>query len=207
MAAQPSAAQDLEGTLKYYEAAGKVIPTQETAETAVRDLLLSMGEDPARNGLLETPARVCKALREMTEGYRMDPAVILSKTFAESYDEVVILRDIAFTSLCEHHLLPFIGTVDIGYIPGKVVGLSKLARLVDCFAKRLQMQERLARQIAGALELHLEAKGVAVVIRGTHACMSCRGVRKPGSEMITSLMLGVFRDHPEARAEFLQLCR
>jgi GTP cyclohydrolase I len=150
---------------------------------------------------------VVKALREMTAGYKDDPAVVLGKTFEETYDELILLKDIPFTSLCEHHLLPFTGTVDVGYIPGKVVGLSKLARLVDCFAKRLQMQERLTRQIGEALEQHLEARGVGVVVRGQHSCMACRGVRKSGSTMITSVMLGALRENSSARAEFLALCR
>lgn len=176
-------------------------------EDSVIRLLESIGEDPKRDGLRETPARVVRSLREMTVGYQQSAKEILSKVFDESHDEVVILKDIPFTSLCEHHLLPFTGTVDIGYIPGKLVGLSKLARLVDCFSQRLQLQERLTRQIAEAIDQHLEAKGTAVVVKARHGCMSCRGVRKPGSEMVTSAMLKVFRDNPTARAEFLHLCK
>lgn len=176
-------------------------------EDAVVRLLQFIGEDVGRDGLKETPARVCKALNEMTQGYFQDPGEILSKTFDESYDEVVVLKGIPFTSLCEHHLLPFIGTADVGYIPGKVVGLSKLARLVDCFAMRLQLQERMTRQIADSLMTHLNAKGAAVIVRAVHSCMACRGIKKAGAEMVTSAMLGLFRDDPKARGEFLELCR
>lgn len=187
---------------------GKLYPSASEAEAAVRTLLLYIGEDPIRPGLRDTPGRVVKALREMTEGYQKDPKVILSKVFEQTYDEMVIVRGITFDSLCEHHLLHFSGTVDIGYIPSKdgVVGLSKLARLVDCFARRLQIQEHLTTQIAHAIQEHLEPSGVAVVVRATHSCMSCRGVRKSNSEMVTSCMLGVLRDMPAARAEFLSLC-
>ena len=136
-----------------------------------------------------------------------DPAKILSTTFNEPCDEMVMLTNIAFTSLCEHHLLPFTGTVDIGYIPGKVVGLSKLARLVDCFATRLQIQERLTAQIADSVEGYLEAQGVAVIVRGHHACMSCRGVRKSGATMVTSAMRGLLKNDSTARAEFLELIK
>lgn len=176
-------------------------------EDAVVRLLEGIGEDPKREGLVETPRRVRRALTEMTEGYGQDPAAILSKTFDEPYDEIIVLKAIPFTSLCEHHLLVFEGTVDIGYLPGKVVGLSKLARLVDCFSRRLQIQERLTRQLAESIVQHLEARGVGVVVRAIHSCLSCRGIRKSGSTMVTSAMLGVFRDKPECRAEFLALCR
>ncbi len=191
----------------YYRASGQIQASEENAENAVRILLYHIGEDPTRNGLLDTPRRVAKAYREMTVGYKQDPAQILSVTFEEQYDEVIILRNTPFVSLCEHHCLPFIGAVDIGYLPGKVVGLSKLARLVDCFAKRLQIQERMTKEIAGAISDHLQAKGVAVVVRAEHSCMACRGVQKPGASMITSVMTGIFRDKSEARAEFLSLSR
>ncbi len=191
----------------WFKAGGKTLPSQGIAEEAVSTLLQLIGEDPQRNGLRETPSRVCKALLEMTAGYKEKPEEILGKVFEDSYDEIVILKGISFTSLCEHHLLPFIGTADVGYLPGKVVGLSKLARLVDCFARRLQLQERMTRQIAEALIEHLSAKGAAVVIRAVHSCMACRGVKKSGAEMITSAMLGVFRDEAKARSEFLELCR
>lgn len=189
---------------------GRLEPTIYTAEEAVRFLLAYIGEDPTRNGLVDTPARVVRALKEMTSGYKEKPEEILSKVFEESYDEVVIVRDIPFSSLCEHHMLAFSGTCDIGYVPAKdkgVVGLSKLARLVDCFSKRLQVQEKLTRQIAEAIQQHLEPVGAAVVIRATHGCMSCRGVKKSGVTMLTSVMLGCFRDQSSARSEFLSLCR
>lgn len=181
--------------------------TKEDAEAAVATLLKWVGQDPARDGLRGTPGRVARALREMTAGYSEDPAAILGTVFSETYDEVVVVRGIAFTSLCEHHLLPFTGTADVAYIPGKVVGLSKLARLVDCFSRRLQVQERMTRQVAEAIAQHLDAVGVAVVVRAMHSCMACRGVRKAGAEMVTSAMLGAFRTDRAARAEFLALCR
>jgi GTP cyclohydrolase I len=176
-------------------------------EDAVVRLLEWVGEDPARDGLIDTPKRVVKAFREMTVGYADSPAEILSRTFDEPCDEMIVVSDIAYTSLCEHHMLPFTGSVDIGYVPGKVVGLSKLARLVDCFSRRLQIQERLTNQIADAITKYLEPEGVAVVVRGNHACMSCRGVRKAEATMVTSAMRGAMRDNPETRAEFLNLCR
>lgn len=177
-------------------------------EDAVVRLIEGVGENPLREGLLETPKRVVKALREMTEGYQQSAEQILSTVFTEEgCDEIVLLRGISFVSMCEHHLLPFIGTADVGYLPqqGKVVGLSKLARLVDCFSRRLQLQERLTMQIGNALMTYLKAKGAAVVIRAQHSCMGCRGVRKQGAEMVTSAMLGVFREDPKARSEFMAL--
>lgn len=175
-------------------------------EEAVAALLRVIGEDPSRNGLLETPRRVVKALREMTGGYGEDPAAILSKTFEETSDELIILRNVEFYSICEHHLLPFYGTASVGYLPGAVVGISKLARLVDCYARRLQIQERLTRQIADAIALHLRARGTAVIIKAHHLCMGCRGVRQPSTELITSAMLGTLREDAVTRGEFLQLC-
>ena len=173
---------------------------------AVRRLIRVTGEDPDRDGLLETPRRVVAALRDMTSGYRDDPAQILSTTFQVSHDELVVLRGIRFSSLCEHHLLPFMGTAAVGYLPGgRVIGLSKLARLVHCFARRLQVQERMTEQIASALMEHADALGAGVVVRGHHCCMGCRGVRQPDSEMVTSCMLGVMRDRPAARAELLAM--
>ena len=177
------------------------------AEKAVATLLRFIGEEPERDGLRDTPARVVKAWREMTAGYAEDPAEILSRTFDESSDELVILRGISFYSTCEHHLLPFYGQAVVGYLPGKVVGISKLARLVECFAKRLQVQERMTRQIAEAVETHLEARGVGVVLRAHHLCMGCRGVRQEETEMVTSSMLGTLRTDATSRAEFLKLCR
>ena len=175
------------------------------AEEAVATLLRYIGEQPERDGLRDTPARVVKAWREMTAGYAEDPAEILSRTFDESSDELVILRGISFYSTCEHHLLPFYGQAVVGYLPGKVVGISKLARLVECFAKRLQVQERMTRQIAEAVETHLEARGVGVVLRAHHLCMGCRGVRQEETEMVTSSMLGTLRSDPTTRGEFLRL--
>lgn len=175
----------------------------EDIEDAITTLLRYIGEDPDRDGLRETPARVVRAWREMTSGYDDDPAVILSRTFDESSDEMIILRAISFYSICEHHLLPFYGTATVGYLPGKVVGISKLARLVECFARRLQIQERMTRQIAEAIETHLEARGVGVILRAHHLCMGCRGVRQEETEMVTSCMLGTLRSDSTSRSEFL----
>ncbi|HEY6212863.1 MAG TPA: GTP cyclohydrolase I FolE [Vicinamibacterales bacterium] len=180
-------------------------PTNAAAEEAVATLLRFIGEEPERDGLRDTPARVVKAWREMTAGYDDDPAEILSRTFDESSDEMIILRGITFHSTCEHHMLPFYGQAVVGYLPGKVVGISKLARLVHCFARRLQIQERMTRQIADAIETHLEARGVGVVLRAHHLCMGCRGVRQEETEMVTSAMLGTLRSDPTTRAEFLRL--
>ena len=179
--------------------------SDKAAEEAVGTVLRYIGEDPGRDGLVDTPGRVVRAWREMTAGYREDPAEILGRTFEEECDEMVILSGVSFYSTCEHHLLPFYGTGSIGYLPGKVVGISKLARLVNCFARRLQIQERLTREIADAIETHLEARGVAVVIRAHHLCMGCRGVKQPGTDMITSAMRGVLRNDAVARSEFLRL--
>jgi GTP cyclohydrolase I len=175
------------------------------AEEAISTLLRFIGEEPERDGLRDTPARVVKAWREMTAGYAEAPAEILARTFEESSDEMIILRGISFYSTCEHHLLPFYGEAVVGYLPGKVVGISKLARLVECFAKRLQIQERMTRQIAEAVETHLEARGVGVVLRAHHLCMGCRGVRQEETEMVTSSMLGKLRSDPASRSEFLKL--
>lgn len=175
---------------------------------AVRRLLQHIGEDPNREGLLDTPKRVVKAMAEMTVGYHDDPAAILSTVFEEQHDQMVVLEGIEFTSLCEHHLLPFVGTATVGYIPaGRVVGLSKLARIVECFARRLQVQERMTDQIAGAIQQELEPRGVGVVIRAHHSCMGCRGVRKPAALMTTSSLAGLIKDDPAARAEFLSFSR
>jgi len=172
-------------------------------ENAITTLLRYIGEDPSRDGLRDTPARVARAWREMTNGYDDDPAAILGRTFDESSDEMIILRGISFYSTCEHHLLPFYGTATVGYLPGKVVGISKLARLVECFARRLQIQERMTRQIAEAIETHLEARGAAVILRAHHLCMGCRGVRQEETEMVTSCMLGTLRSDATSRSEFL----
>ncbi len=180
-------------------------PTDSAASEAVTTILRFIGEDPSRDGLADTPERVLRAWREMTSGYGDDPAEILARTFDETSDEMVVLRNISFHSTCEHHLLPFYGEVSVGYLPGKVVGISKLARLVDCFARRLQIQERLTRQIADSIEEHLDARGVGVIVRAHHLCMGCRGVRQQNTEMVTSSMLGTLRSDPMARAEFLRL--
>lgn len=180
-------------------------PGEAAAEEAVSTLLRFIGEEPERDGLRDTPARVVKAWREMTSGYDDDPAEILSRTFDESSDEMIILRGISFFSTCEHHMLPFYGQAVVGYLPGKVVGISKLARLVTCFARRLQIQERMTRQIAEAIETHLDARGVGVVLRAHHLCMGCRGVRQEETEMVTSSMLGTLRSDSTTRAEFLRL--
>ncbi len=177
-----------------------------TPEQAVRTLLDAIGEDPDREGLLDTPKRVVKSLKEMTSGYAMEPAEALGTTFSEKHDSLIILKGVRFTSLCEHHMLPFIGTASVAYIPGeRIVGLSKLARIVEVFAKRLQVQERMTEQIANAIDEHIEPRGVGVVIRGHHSCMSCRGVRQQDSEMVTSCMLGLLREDPQARNELLTL--
>ncbi|MGE0131913.1 MAG: GTP cyclohydrolase I FolE [Blastocatellales bacterium] len=180
----------------------------ELAVECVRFLINYLGEDSERDGLLRTPERVVSALCEMTAGHAEDPAQILGTTFDEYSDEMIIVRGVKFTSLCEHHLLPFIGSCDLAYLPSsRVVGLSKLPRLVLAFARRLQIQERMTRQIAEAIQEHLDARGVAVIIKAQHLCMACRGVKQPSAEMITSAMLGVFRDNEAARNEFLQLTR
>ena len=182
-------------------------PTETAAEEAVGTILRFIGEDTTRDGLIDTPSRVVRAWREMTAGYSEDPAEILARTFDESSDEMIVLRGITFHSLCEHHLLPFYGTASVGYLPGRVVGISKLARLVHCFARRLQIQERMTRQIAEAIEQHLDARGTGVVIRAHHLCMGCRGVRQEETEMVTSSMLGTLRSNATSRAEFFRLCK
>lgn len=175
---------------------------------AVRSILEAVGEDPDREGLRDTPARVARMYAELCEGLRKDPRRDLKALFHECYDEVVLVKGIPFHSLCEHHLLPFIGQVHIGYIPnGQVLGLSKLARIVDSLAHRPQVQERLTNQIAEILGRELKPKGVAVVIEATHTCMTIRGVKKPGTSVTTSAMLGYFRRNPATRAEFMALIR
>ncbi|AMN42394.1 GTP cyclohydrolase I FolE [Rhodoplanes sp. Z2-YC6860] len=181
-------------------------PSRSEAEDAVRVLLRWAGDDPRREGLAGTPGRVARAFEEWFSGYQQDPRQYLSRTFEEvaGYDEIVALRDIPFESHCEHHLAPIIGKAHIAYLPRRrVVGISKLARLVDVYAKRLQIQEKMTAEIAACLDKVLQPMGVAVVIEGTHQCMTTRGVHKPGVSMVTSRMLGVFRDQPETRQEFL----
>jgi len=181
-------------------------PSRAEAEAAVRILLRWAGDDPDREGLRSTPSRVVRAYEEWFSGYNDDPREYLKRTFEETggYDEVVVLRDIRFESHCEHHLAPIIGRVHIGYLPkNRVVGISKLARLVDVFARRLQIQEKMTAEIAACLDAVLKPHGVAVVTEAAHQCMTTRGVHKPGVTMVTSRMLGVFRDHAETRQEFL----
>ncbi len=179
---------------------------QGAAEEQVERLLDILDPDPSREGLEETPARVVRALLELTHGYHQDPKKILSKVFTADYDEMVVVRGIRFFSLCEHHLLPFTGTAAVGYIPdGKVVGLSKIPRLVNCYARRLQLQERMTDQIARSLMKHLGARGAGVILKAHHLCMGCRGVKQPDAEMITSTMLGLMREEPAARSELLHL--
>ncbi len=183
---------------------------QARAEAAVRELLLAVGEDPDREGLQETPARVARAYRESFGGLYEDPAEVLSKTFNEDHRELVLVKDIPVYSTCEHHLVPFYGHAHIGYIPGDsgtVTGLSKLARLADGYAKRPQVQERLTRQIADAVEERLEAHAVIVVIEAEHLCMAMRGIRKPGASTVTSAVRGGFRTDARSRAEALSLIR
>ena len=175
----------------------------------VEALLGELGEDVERQGLKATPGRVSRALRELTDGYDVAPEdVIAGAVFDQDYDEMVLVKDIPFYSLCEHHMLPFFGSCHVGYLPkGKVVGLSKIPRLVEMFAHRLQLQERMTREIAEALSSALAPKGVGVVVEARHLCMEMRGIQKRGSQMITSCMLGTFRRDPRTRAEFLDLVK
>jgi GTP cyclohydrolase IA len=177
-------------------------------ESAIIKILDLLGEDRNRDGLLDTPSRVVKSWKELFAGYKMDPKEILSRQFEEAKaDEIIILKNIEMYSTCEHHMLPFFGKASVGYIPGngKVVGLSKLARVVECFARRLQNQERITRQVAEAIAETLQARAVGVVIEADHFCMRARGVGKQNSVMVTSCMLGRFREDPDARSEFLRL--
>ena len=179
----------------------------ERVERLVRELLEAIGEDPGRDGLLATPRRVAAMYEELFSGLDDDPGRHLTVTFAAEHDEMVMVRDIAFASLCEHHMVPFIGKVHVGYIPGedgRVTGLSKLARLVDAYAHRLQVQERMTTQIADTMEKVLSPRGVLVVVEAEHLCMSMRGVKKPGTLTITSAVRGLFRDDPRTRAEAMQ---
>lgn len=174
-------------------------------EDAVVRLLEWVGEDPTREGLLDTPKRVVKAFREMTSGLAVEPRSVLGTVFNETSDQMVVVRGIRFSSMCEHHLLPFTGTAAIGYVPnGRVIGLSKIPRLVEVFAKRPQVQERMTNQIAQALMEHLIPRGVGVVVKAHHSCMGCRGVKQPDAEMITSCVLGCMKEDPAARAELME---
>ena len=175
-------------------------------ERAVREILAAVGEDPNREGLRDTPSRVARMYAELFAGLHDDPRVHLRKFFTEKYDEMVLVRDISFNSMCEHHLMPFTGVAHVGYIPnGKVVGLSKLARVVESVSRRPQVQERMTEDIANLLIDELDVKGVAVVIEATHSCMTVRGVRKPGSICVTSAMKGIFRSNLSSRSEVMQL--
>ena len=183
-------------------------PSRDEAEDAVRTLLRWAGDDPSREGLLDTPARVVRSYEEFFAGYDVDPTELLKRTFEETdgYDEMVLLKDIRFESHCEHHMAPIIGKVHIAYLPkSRVIGISKLARLVELYAKRLTIQEKMTSQIANALNDILQPEGVAVVIEAAHQCMTTRGVHKPGVSMVTSRMLGAFRENPSTRREFLSM--
>src|SRR5256885_6286670 len=182
-----------------------VDPIQDLVET----LLVELGEDPDRQGLKSTPDRVARALRELTDGYGVRPQdVVADAVFDQDYDEMVVVKDIPFYSLCEHHMLPFFGEVHVGYLPkGKVVGLSKIPRLVEVFSHRLQIQEQLTREVAEALNAGLAPRGVGVVVEARHLCLEMRGIETPGGRMITSSMLGTFRRDPRTRAEFLDLVK
>jgi GTP cyclohydrolase IA len=184
----------------------KLKPSQRQAEDAVRTLLAWAGDDPSRQGLKDTPSRVARAYKEWFKGYAEDPEAMLKRTFDETagYDEIITLRDIPFQSFCEHHLAPITGVAHIGYLPkDRVVGISKLARVVDTFAGRLQIQERLTAQIADVIQKVLKPEGVGVIIKASHGCMTTRGVHKHGSGMVTSRMLGCFRDNAATRLEFM----
>lgn len=177
-------------------------------ERAVREILAAVGEDPDREGLLETPARVARMYAEIFSGLHADPATHLKRTFTQDHDEMVLVKDIDFASCCEHHLLPFTGKAHVGYLPaGRVVGLSKLARAVDGLARRPQVQERLTEDLADLIMTELQPRGVGVVIEATHSCMTIRGVRKPGSVTVTSALRGLFKTNPTTRAELLSLVK
>jgi GTP cyclohydrolase I len=184
------------------------MPTREEAEEAVRTMLRWAGDDPDREGLLDTPARVVRAYEEFFAGYKEDPYLYLERTFEEvaGYDEMVVLRDIPFESHCEHHLAPIIGKAHVAYLPtNRVVGISKLARVVEAFAKRLQVQEKMTAQIAECINTALKPDGVAVVVEAAHHCMTTRGVHKHGVSMVTSTLLGAFKENPNTRAEFMAM--
>ncbi len=204
----PSKPADLRTIPPRATGAADAPPDQTAAEDAVRTLIRWAGDDPAREGLAGTPARVARAYREFFSGYGDDPAEILERTFeeVEGYDEMVVLRDIRLESYCEHHMVPILGKAHIGYVPDKrVVGISKLARLLEVFARRLQIQEKLTAQVANTINDVLQPQGVGVIIEAEHHCMTTRGVHKPGAAMVTSRMLGCFRKNPSTRREFLAL--
>jgi GTP cyclohydrolase I len=194
------------GSKKSVKAVAK--PSRAEAEAAIRVLLRWAGDDPEREGLIDTPARVARSYEEFFKGYAEDPEALLARTFEETegYDEMVVLRDIRIESHCEHHMVPIIGRAHVAYLPGtRVVGISKLARVVDAYAHRFQIQEKMTAQIANTIQEVLQPRGVAVIIEANHQCMSTRGVHKPGASMVTSRMLGEFRDNPSTRKEFLSL--
>ena len=206
MTAPPPTLPSTEQTMSEDNPRKMTAPDRTDAEEAVRTLLRWAGDDPEREGLLDTPARVARAFEEWFAGYREDPMEFLERTFeeVEGYDEMVVLRDIRLESYCEHHLAPILGKIHIGYMPDKrVVGISKLARVADAYAKRLQIQEKLTAQIANCINEVLQPKGVAVVIEAEHQCMTTRGVHKHGVSMVTSTMLGAFRQGSDTRREFL----
>ena len=199
-------------TVKKFSKAGDVVqanrPSRDEAEAAIKLLIRWAGDDPEREGLLGTPERVARAYEEFFAGYTEDPVQMLERTFEETdgYDEMVVLRDIRLESHCEHHMVPIIGKAHVAYLPGKrVVGISKLARVVEVYAKRLQIQEKLTAQIANTIQTVLQPRGVAVVIEAAHQCMTTRGIHKPGVTMVTSRMLGMFREDPRTRQEFMAM--
>jgi GTP cyclohydrolase I len=197
-----------EASVSIANSTDRLSPTREQAEEAVRTLLRWAGEDPGREGLLGTPSRVVRSYEEFFAGYGIDPVMLLERTFEETdgYDEIVLLRDIRLESYCEHHLVPIIGRAHVAYLPHRrVVGISKLARLVDAYAKRLQIQEKLTAQIANTINEVLQPRGVAVIIEAQHQCMTTRGIHKPGVSMVTSRMLGAFRNDPSTRRELLSM--
>jgi len=201
-------ARKLETIAPEAPASGVKAVSNEAAEEAFRTVIRWIGEDPDRDGLRETPHRLVRAFREYFCGYDEDPAQVLRKTFSEveGYDEMIVLRGVTFESHCEHHIAPIIGRVWVGYLPDRrVVGISKLARVVEIFSKRLQIQERLTAQVANTIEEVLNPRGVAVVVKAAHHCMISRGIHKRGADLVTSRMLGAFRDQPATRAEFLAL--
>lgn len=178
----------------------------ERIKKAVREILLAVGEDVEREGLKDTPDRVARMYAELLGGMREDPEKHLRSVFTETYEEIVLLRNIPFYSICEHHMMPFIGSAHVAYLPsGKVLGVSKLARIVDSFARRLQTQERLTYQIADFLKTNLKSQGVAVVLEASHSCMTIRGIKKPGSTMVTSALRGIFKRDPKSRSEIMSL--
>ena len=200
----PSCGGDGDWEVETLAAPGKV--DLDRIRRAVREILLAVGEDPDREGLLDTPDRVARMYAEVFQGLHQDPGAHLSKLFTQKYDEMVLIKDIRFESFCEHHLLPFVGRAHVAYIPeGKVVGLSKIPRVLDVLAKRPQMQERLTEEVADLLMSELDAKGVAVVMEATHSCMTIRGVHKPGSSFVTSAMRGAFKERPATRSEVMSL--